>query len=566
MIHRFEVDGVPALFVQRPGRTSAGLAFRVGHADETLARHGTTHLVEHLALHRSGLAGHHLNASTDALHTQFRMEGTEPDAVSFLQGLCESLTTLPGHRLEAEKAVLRAEATARGTDIAQAMNRRRYGAQGHGLAGYPEWGLGGLTEHDVQEWADTWFTQGNAALWIAGERIPEGLRLPLYPGPAMPPPPTTALPDAPSYIASGHGQVVYDTVLPAGPSTSLYCSLLERELFRALRHDGGYSYSTTARFTRRGDGWGTLTAHADSQFEHQEALLGAFVDVLARFEAVGTSRSDLDLVRDLADQFLAEPAAEALLLPDHTADLLSGLPLRTVDERRAELSAVTPENIHLTARQGRASALLLVPAGRRAEWAGYTCPPTTPSPAVTGRRHPARTAGAPDLTIGQEGISLTDKLHTETVHYNACAALLAWPDGSRHMIGTDGTTLRFTAAAYALDAPTITAVDASVPPESVVHMPGPAPHPPSTPLPPRNAVPSNSRAQRVALLLLTLLAVLWGTVGALLALSYLDEPTNDPLEWTIAAIIWVSEAWLVKSVINRHRRRTTAPRHPAPPW
>ncbi|MFD0528262.1 hypothetical protein ACFQ1I_16135 [Kitasatospora arboriphila] len=38
MIHRFEVDGVPALHAPRPGRTTAGLVFRVGSADETLAR------------------------------------------------------------------------------------------------------------------------------------------------------------------------------------------------------------------------------------------------------------------------------------------------------------------------------------------------------------------------------------------------------------------------------------------------------------------------------------------------------------------------------------------------
>ena len=48
MIRETEVDGVPTLLAPRNGPLAAGLTFRVGQADETLATAGITHLLEHL--------------------------------------------------------------------------------------------------------------------------------------------------------------------------------------------------------------------------------------------------------------------------------------------------------------------------------------------------------------------------------------------------------------------------------------------------------------------------------------------------------------------------------------
>ena len=74
-IHHAEVDGVPVLFAHHPGPVRAGLIFRVGVADETLGRTGLTHLVEHLALHRQGLADYHFNGATKAAFTHMRQAG-----------------------------------------------------------------------------------------------------------------------------------------------------------------------------------------------------------------------------------------------------------------------------------------------------------------------------------------------------------------------------------------------------------------------------------------------------------------------------------------------------------
>ena len=64
MIRRLDVDGVPVLLGPTAGPMQAGLVFRVGFADEPLARRGITHLLEHLALYPLGLGDYHFNGTT----------------------------------------------------------------------------------------------------------------------------------------------------------------------------------------------------------------------------------------------------------------------------------------------------------------------------------------------------------------------------------------------------------------------------------------------------------------------------------------------------------------------
>src|SRR4051794_3633681 len=99
----------------------AGLAFRVGRADETLARGGITHLVEHLALHGHGLTDYHFNGSTGAIVTHFHMQGSEADVVAYLTGVCRALASLPLERLETEKSILRTESAGKSRSAGEAM-------------------------------------------------------------------------------------------------------------------------------------------------------------------------------------------------------------------------------------------------------------------------------------------------------------------------------------------------------------------------------------------------------------------------------------------------------------
>ncbi|MFD9128783.1 insulinase family protein [Kitasatospora sp. NPDC059571] len=569
MIHHFQVDGVPALFVPRPGRLSAGLVFRVGRADETLARTGITHLVEHLALHRSGVQVHRFNGATGLLHTHFHLEGTEHDVRSFLTGVCESLAALPMQRLETEKAILRTEEAGRGTGPGEAMGLWRYGAQGHGLVSYPEWGVAGLDPYTVQQWADTWFTRENAALWISGEQVPADLRLPLRPGRRMPlPAPTSALPETPAYFPAGQGQILFDTVLPRTAAAELYTACLDRELFQDLRQEGGYSYTAAADHGHRGDGMLTVTALADALPEQQAAALGGFVDVLARLAAVGPTPSELEALRKRADESLTEPAADAGRLPGCAADLLSGLPVRSADDLRAELWSVTPADVHALAQQALAGGLLRVPSGRRADWAGYREAPTSSASAVDGTRYRAAAGDGPTLVAGPAGVSLVDGGQTATVRFDACAAMLAWPDGGRRLIGTDGICVQIDPGCFQLDGRVLAAVDAAVPPPAVVWMPPRSAPAEGRPGPSgraarRTAEPAvrPSLWQRIATVLIATAAAGWGLIVLLTVLGLAVSGVADWLEWAVVVVMAGFEAMLVRSAARRIKRWRAAGRN-----
>ena len=75
-----EVDGVPTLVAPTLGPPRAGLMFRVGQADETLARRGITHLLEHLALHPVGGSAYHHNGRTGPATTTFYVQGGADDS------------------------------------------------------------------------------------------------------------------------------------------------------------------------------------------------------------------------------------------------------------------------------------------------------------------------------------------------------------------------------------------------------------------------------------------------------------------------------------------------------
>jgi hypothetical protein len=568
-IHHTEVDGIPTLFAYATGPMRAGLVFRVGVADETLAGAGITHLVEHLALHRQGLADYHFNGATKAAFTHFHVEGAEHEVVAYLDGVCTSLLDLPMERLETEKEILRTEEA--GREPGQ-LPLWRYGAQGYGLVSYPEWGVRGLRPDDVRAWAGTWFTRDNAVLWIAGERLPAGLSLKLpggrrHPMPAV----TSALPTAPAYFSDGKGGVLLDAVVTDTTAARLYAGVLERELSRSLRQEGGYSYTAAADYASRRDGFATVTAFADALPAKQDAVLGGFVDVLAGLQVGRIAQADLEAVRGRSDATLTAPDAAVRRLPGAAEDLLAHRPPRGLDELRAELWAVTPHHVHAVALEAAGTALLQAPSGHKADWAGYTAAPTTSSYAVTGTRFEAVRKGGPAMVVGGEGVSLTAGGEAATVLYRACAALLSWPDGGRRLIGTDGLSVEVEPGEYGIDAHTMATIDAAVHASAVVHLPprqqrqrqsagaasaGDARG--SAGAVQRKTVARRTGGQTAMLVIFGVLAGLW----SLLAFSYtvfgFSDPETSTGEWAaLAVFLWgvgALLAWPAVRVVRSTRR------------
>ncbi|MGW4628616.1 M16 family metallopeptidase [Streptomyces rubiginosohelvolus] len=473
-----EVDRIPTLLAPTSGGgpVTAGLYFRVGAADETLATAGLTHLVEHLALHRHGVSDLHYNGSTAATHTHFVVSGTAEEVVAYLNGVCASLRDLPVERLATEREILRTEQAGRSRGPNHQLPLWRYGARGYGLVSYPEYGTLHLTADAVRDWAATWFTRDNAVLWITGDTVPEGLDLTLPTGRRQPlPAPTSALPVTPAYLTGGSGGVVLDGIVRRSTAAALFAEVLSRALFTDLRQKGGYSYTADCGYHPRDADHATITAFADALPQKQDAVVGGFIDVLARLRAGTIAEAELDSARAKFLKQYEIPDLGAAALPSYALNVLTGHENLTPDEHRALLAAVTVEDLRDVARELYDSALIQVP-GRGVDWAGFTEAPQWSGPSFgpepLGTVHPSRASDAVSLAVGREAVTLTTPRGRISVRYDACAAMRVFPDGARHLIGFDAFVVEVEPTLFAKLTPDRMAViDAAVPAAAVVPMP-----------------------------------------------------------------------------------------------
>ncbi|MFF1543556.1 M16 family metallopeptidase [Streptomyces sp. NPDC058291] len=563
LVSHTSVDGIPALYAPSSGNEiTAGLFFRVGRADETLATAGVTHLVEHLALHRLGLSDLHYNGATANAYTLFHVTGSEAEVVEYLNSVCAGLRDLPMQRLETEKEILRTEAAGRG-GARQQMPLWRYGAQGYGLSSYTELGTWGLTPDQVRHWAETRFTRDNAVLWITSDHIPDGLDLTLPAGSRFPAPvATSALPTTPAYISGDDGHVVLTSVLRRSTAAAVFADVLGRALFQDLRQEGGYSYSAEADYSPRDADFATLTAYADALPKKQDAVVGGFVDVLARLRAGRIEQAELDSVRGKLLKVYDNPDLGAATLPSYALSLLLGHRILSPEQHKAELNAVTVQDLREVAREAWRDALLQVP-GRGVDWAGLTLAPQRSTAAVTGTRHQSLEDEDVTLVIGAEGVSLLTPRGPITVRYDACAAMTARPDGARSLTGHDGFSVTVEPTLYRGVTPDrIAALDAAVPPQATVPMPAREPEAvpqprERTPAPPAGGGRS-TWGWTTALWLVGLLAAVWGLLCAVITG---DEASAADPEWDAVVGVWIMELPLVFATwkvfaARRARRRS----------
>lgn len=536
-IRETEVDGIRTVLASAPGEVTAGLFFRVGVADETLATTGITHLVEHLALHRHGVSDLHYNGATAATYTLFHVTGTPEEVVTYLNGVCEALRDLPVERLETEREILRTESAGRNRGPNHQLPLWRYGAQGYGLSSYPEHGTWHLGADAVRDWARTRFTRDNAVLWIIGDTVPDGLDLTLPAGTPQPlPAVTSALPVTPAYINGESGGVVLDGIVRRSTAAALFAEVLSRALYADLRQKGGYSYVADAGYSPRDNDFATITAFADALPQKQGAVVGGVVDVLARMKAGTIEQSELDSARAKFLKQYDAPDAGAARLPSYALSLLTGHHHLTPDEHRAELAAVTLTDLRDVARELHSTALLQVP-GRGADWAGFTEAPqwSTGTDMSAGSRHRSLESDSVLLTVSPDAVSLSTSDGPVVIRYDACAALLVHPDGARHLTGLDGFQIRVEPTLYKdLTPERLAVIDAAVPPTAVIRMPARAPeripHPHSG-----NGAPGKRPRTKAARLTLTVFiwlagiaTTIWGLIATMATVLELDEPRPDP--------------------------------------
>lgn len=490
-----EIDGVPVYWSEDDDRAGddlrAILLFRVGHADEQLAIRGITHVIEHLALHQAGGLRHEYNGQVDAVSTVFATRGTPEEVAEFLSSVCRSLHGLPLDRLEIENRVLRTEADGQGGAAVAPLLVWRYGAATYGLSGYEEFGVGRHQPEELIAWAGRWFTRGNAVLALVGGPPPAGLRLDLPAGDRVPAPePSSALPRTPAYFQTRFNGIAMSAIMPRGTPGQAYAALLTKRLQAALRMDDGVSYSPFALYEQRDHATAQVLAVADGLKESHAALAARFVAEVERLATTAPTDDEIGQVRRKMQAAMraAEPGS---IVVTTALDALLGREPISQAEAEQQIAELTPDSVREFAAEALGTALFMMPLGQQPKGTSYRSAPDSSLIQVEGRT--LRSVDFPvnrdRLIVGPSGITLIRGPMLITVRFEECEALLAWPDGARHLIGRDGFRVQVEPTLWH-DGHTIPAlIDAAVPQRRVV----PRPQRPAEQIP----QPQTSRRQRL---------------------------------------------------------------------
>jgi zinc protease len=448
-LHWTEIDHVTTVWTDTPAPLRAGLLFRTGRADETLATAGQTHLIEHMALSAVSDTTQHHNGFVGGAVTGFFTLARPHEVSSFFARICEVLTSLPGDRLEGEKQVLAAENAARPYDFRSNLLTWRYGATGYGLVGLPELGLQGATLGQLHQYAARRFTHGNAVLWLSGPP-PDDLRLRLPDGTKQPLPPLVPIQQAfPSwFVDDGCGGVAAGATVPRVDASSIFCEIASRRLRDRLRTARALSYSPSVFYDPLTPDTAHLVLYADSDKSRRAELANVFGEVFKALNTFDEAEVEASRSRILEHWTgdLAPPPADLKIIEVQRAamDWILGKEFEPIALNATQLLSVTADDVAAFGREVQAKTMFALPGEASVRtWFGEKAP-VSKARVVQGRK--PLNLDAPirreQLVHGPDGVSIIwpDGSHS-TVRYSELAAALCYEDGGVRLVGSDASTV-----------------------------------------------------------------------------------------------------------------------------
>ena len=436
------IGGVRTFFAPVDGLVHAALTFRVGWADETLAEHGVSHLVEHLVLAPLGQPTFSWNGMTSAERTTFYCQGTADQAAWFLDEVAANIRQLPMTRLEVERRLLRAEAGQRASGLVGLHDLWRWGTQGHGVGAYDEFGLAHLTPERVNAWAVRFLTAENSCLWTTGTPpaiLPRGE---FRPAPTASNWRATTLPGV---FNADVTTVSFSAELREGQWSGIVAELLEQRLMSRLRYTDGLTYGVNTDVVSVAVVGRRLVVSIDGLPDTLDGVARGASEVVATLAQDGPTAEELQALVDRFDQAMSGPTAvigDLARLADNTLD---GRPMRSRQWLRDELEALTPELVRDSVAEMGATMLWCVPPSISVP--GVPAAQESSAHRVRGLRFtpPAGQLQNTYVDVTDEGISVVDERVgglAATIVWSQCTAALGYDDGSRVLFGRDGFNIR----------------------------------------------------------------------------------------------------------------------------
>ena len=438
---------------------------------------GITHLVEHLALHRHGVAEYHYNGATGSVVTQFHMQGTERDIVTYLEMVCDSLADRRCSGWRPRRRSCAPRRPARG-GVNGMLPMWRYGARDYGLVSYPEWGIDRLGPDDVRPGR----APGSPARTPCCGSPATGSRRAC--GCACRPgaPPGAGRLDG----AAGDPGVLHRRRrrrrlrrrhARGTAAGSVFALMLERELFQSLRQESGLSYAASASYDPRGDGMGGRHRVRRRAARRSSARSSAASSTSSPGSgSAGSPRPSWSGPRE-ARRGAAPPrrARRPAAGPGHRPAHRRGGCAPSTSCARSCGPSPSPTCTAPPCRSS-AGAAAGAPPGSRADWAGSRRRRRRPRTRSPGTRTGRVDGSGASLVLGADGVSIVEGECRATVRYRSCAVVHAWPDGARQLIGLDGIAVLVEPALFAAPADTAARIDRSVDPSIVLPMPARNPH------------------------------------------------------------------------------------------
>jgi hypothetical protein len=518
-VRETEVSGVLCFFVDmgRPA-SAAHLIFRQGMADEPLHETGWLHLLEHLALLDRETLSRPINGQVAMLLTRFAAFGAPDELTDQLGRLCRWFAEPDFRLLARERGVLQARAHQRLDPLIRSLTWR-YGATGPGVTSYSEVGALRATPELLAERAWRVFNASNAILVLDGPP-PTDLKLGLPGGAYLPP---TATPPVhrrlPAAYRDDAGGLTMSGVVSRSHEATFLPGVLERAVHDGLRQRTGGAYAPWSSMTEVDDQHLVVGGGSDVVPEILSSVADAGLEVVSRLAEEGVSRAWVEeAVQQRLDR-LDSPAALADVALESAYAVLSDRVPRSHEEMLDQLRGTDPQLVDTAVRELQATLLVGLPDDARLARSLKLVSFPEAEPAGSGRRH-SHVNWPADLSTFSVDEQVAEEVSATTaraMRMSDVVGLFAWRDGSRRLVGRDGSVLEMESRQWMNGERLAAALDAAVPAD--LHLPMPDREVTFSRMGPAErcaigfARVANTKPGLIVLISLMLLLTVWAVVG-----------------------------------------------------